>query len=381
MDIEAAEATLTLPLPDDAHLHLRDGERLAAVLPHSVAQFGRAVVMPNLKPPVMTLEDALAYRQRIMTAAQGARGTGQEGRVAGRTEAAGGEIEENAKNRFVPMMTLYLTPDTTSAMVRAAAAHPAVAGIKLYPAGATTHSEAGVTSLEKMAGVFATMAELGLPLLIHGEVTDPSVDIFDREKLFIEQHLVPLRQNFPDLKIVLEHITTAAAVDYVQNSAPGLAATITAHHLLYNRNAMFAAGLQPHWYCLPVLKREPHRQALLSAVRSGNPRFFLGTDSAPHARTDKESACGCAGCYTALHAIELYAWAFEQAGALDKLANFASRFAADFYGWSYNIGQMTLVRRPWLVPEEVAQGIVPLAAGTQIPWQIQSVDRSIELLV
>ena len=286
--------TLTLTQPDDWHLHLRDGVALAAVLPDTARQFARAIVMPNLKPPVTTTELAAAYRQRILSALPN-------------------------KSRFEPLMTLYLTDNTAAAEIERAKVSGFVHGVKLYPAGATTHSDAGVTQLIRCDAVFAAMESLGMPLLVHGEVTDPNVDVFDRERAFIDTQLAPLLVRFPNLRVVLEHITTADAVKFVLNSGPNIAATITAHHLLYNRNAMFAGGMRPHYYCLPVLKREIHREALIEAATSGNPKFFLGTDSAPHAKAAKESACGCAGMYTAHTALELYAEAFENARALDTV--------------------------------------------------------------
>lgn len=381
------EQVLTLPLPDDGHLHVRDGERLAEVVPHSAAQFGRAIIMPNLKPPVTTVAQALAYRQRIRQALGSVR-TSVVSEGQGKRAAAGGTVNREtamdlaavrrgAEQSFEPMMTLYLTPTTTQEEVRTAAAEPAIVGIKLYPAGATTHSDAGVAQIAAAYPVFAAMERFGVPLLIHGEVTDPAVDVFDREAVFIERHLIPLRQTFPGLKVVLEHITTEAAVSYVEASPAGIGATITAHHLLYNRNALFQGGLRPHWYCLPVLKRERHRQALLGAIRSGNPRFFLGTDSAPHDRGAKEADCGCAGCYTAWHAMPLYAWAFEQAQALDRLPAFAGHFAADFYGWPRSMATLTLRREAITVPALVAPELVPLAAGETLPWRIEG--RSDEL--
>lgn len=315
-------ASLTLARPDDWHLHVRDGAMLAAVLPHTARQFGRAIIMPNLKPPVTTTAQAQAYRERILAAVP-----------AGMT--------------FEPLMTLYLTDNTPADEIRRARESGCVHGVKLYPAGATTNSDAGVTDLlGKCAKTLEAMQEVGMPLLVHGEVTDPSIDLFDREKVFIDRVMEPLRRALPGLKVVFEHITTKDAADYVRDAdaASGrIGATITAHHLLYNRNAMFFGGIRPHYYCLPVLKRETHRIALVEAATSGNPRFFLGTDSAPHAKGAKEAACGCAGCYTALHALELYAEAFDQAGALDKLEGFASFFGADFYGLPRSAETVTLV--------------------------------------
>ena len=344
-------ATLTLARPDDWHLHVRDGDMLAAVLPHTARQFGRAIIMPNLKPPVTTTAQAQAYRERILAAVP-----------AGVT--------------FEPLMTLYLTDNTPPDEIRRARESGFVHGVKLYPAGATTNSDHGVTDLAKCAKTLEAMQETGMPLLVHGEVTDASIDLFDREKVFIDRVMTPLRRDFPGLKVVFEHITTKDAADYVRDAdaAPGLIdATITAHHLLYNRNAIFVGGIRPHYYCLPVLKRETHRIALVEAATSGNPRFFLGTDSAPHARNAKEAACGCAGCYTALHALELYAEAFDNAGALDKLEGFASFFGADFYGLPRSRETVTLRREPWELPLEILAGdtpVVPLRAGESIGWKL-----------
>jgi len=343
--------SLTFARPDDWHLHLRDGAMLAAVLPHTARQFGRAIVMPNLKPPVTTTEAARGYRERIL-----------------------GALPEGAA--FEPLMTLYLTDNTPADEIRRARESGFVHGVKLYPAGATTNSDAGVTDLGKCAKTLEAMQELGMPLLVHGEVTDPSIDLFDREKVFIDRVMIPLRRDFPALKVVFEHITTQDAADYVRDdgAADGqLGATITAHHLLYNRNAIFQGGIRPHYYCLPVLKRETHRRALVAAATSGNPRFFLGTDSAPHAKGAKEHACGCAGCYTALHALELYAEAFEQADALDKLEGFASFFGADFYGLPRNTAKVTLTRERWTLPAEFDTGdasVVPLRGGEEIGWRL-----------
>ena len=341
--------TLTLTRPDDWHLHLRDGALLRAVLPASARQFGRAIVMPNLKPPVTTAAQALAYRQRIVQALP-----------------AGAD--------FQPLMTLYLTDDTPPAEAAAAAAAGIVA-FKLNPAGATTNSDSGVTDLRKTQATLEAMQRHGLKLLVHGEVTDPDVDIFDREAVFIDRVLAPLRRDFPELKLVMEHITTEQAAQYVQDAGAHTAATITAHHLLYNRNAIFQGGIRPHWYCLPILKRERHRQALLRAVASGHPRFFLGTDSAPHPIPAKESDCGCAGCYTAHAALELYATAFEQAGALERLEAFASFNGPDFYGLPRNTDTVTLVRERWTPPASYAFGeeaqLTPLAAGEPLSWRLQ----------
>ena len=341
--------TLTLTQPDDWHLHLRDGAALAAVLPDTARQFARAIVMPNLKPPVTTTELAGAYRQRILAALPN-------------------------KSRFEPLMTLYLTDNTAVQEIERAKASGFVHGLKLYPAGATTHSDAGVTQLSRCHAVFEAMQRLRVPLLVHGEVTDPQVDVFDRERVFIDTQLAPLLVRFPDLRVVLEHITTHDAVKFVLNSGPNIAATITAHHLLYNRNAMFAGGMRPHYYCLPVLKRETHREALVEAATSGNPKFFLGTDSAPHAKSAKESACGCAGMYTAHTALELYAEAFEKARALDKLEAFASFYGADFYGLPRNTAKITLEKTTWTVPPELPLGdgvLVPLRAGEKVGWKIK----------
>ncbi|WP_153101345.1 dihydroorotase [Paraburkholderia hayleyella] len=344
--------TLTFTRPDDWHLHVRDGAMLAAVLPHTARQFGRAIIMPNLKPPVTITAEAVAYRERILAALP-------------------------PGVRFEPLMTLYLTDNTPADEIHRARASGVVHGVKLYPAGATTNSDAGVTDLMKCAKTLEAMQETGMPLLVHGEVTDSAIDLFDREKVFIERVMEPLRRAFPALKIVFEHITTKDAAHYVRDAAaaPGLlGATITAHHLLYNRNAMFQGGIRPHYYCLPVLKRETHRLALVEAATSGNPRFFLGTDSAPHAKGLKQQACGCAGCYTALHALELYAEAFDQAGALERLEGFASFFGADFYGLPRSTEQVTLHREPWILPEEFVAGevaVVPLRGGEAIGWRLR----------
>ncbi len=339
---------LTLIRPDDWHIHLRDGAALGTTVAHAAAQFARAIVMPNLAPPVVTAEQALAYRARIL-----------------------GHVPAGAK--FEPLMTLYLTDNTPAdEILRAKAA--GVAALKLYPAGATTHSESGVTAIEKVYPVLEAMQTHDLPLLVHGEVTDPAIDIFDREAVFIERVLTPLIRRFPGLRVVFEHITTRAAADFVTAAPATVAATLTAHHLLYNRNALLAGGVRPHYYCLPVLKREADRQALLRAATSGSPKFFLGTDSAPHDRARKETACGCAGSYTAHAAIELYAEAFEQSGALDRLEGFASRFGPDFYRLPRNTDRITLVRQSWDIPERypLADGaLVPLRAGARVDWRIQ----------
>jgi dihydroorotase len=339
---------LTLKRPDDWHLHLRDGPAMAAVLAHAARQFARAIVMPNLKPPVRTTYQALDYRERILAA-----------------------LPEGAA--FEPLMTLYLTDDTPPEEITRARLSGRVHGVKLYPAGATTHSDAGVTRLSRCWHTLEKMEELGLPLLIHGESTDPAVDVFDREKVFIEEVLGPVVERFSNLKVVLEHITTREAAQYVEVTGPNVAATITAHHLLMNRNALFMGGIRPHHYCLPVLKREEHREALVAAATSANPKFFLGTDSAPHPRRDKEAACGCAGVYTGHAALELYAVAFEEAGALDKLEGFASLFGPRFYGLPVNQATVTLAREEWTVPQRLELGgeeLVPLRAGEKLPWKL-----------
>lgn len=341
---------LTLTRPDDWHLHLRDGEALASVLPHTARQFGRAIVMPNLKPPVTTVEQAAAYRQRILSVVP-------------------------AGLSFEPLMTLYLTDNTPASEIAKAAASGFVKAVKLYPAGATTNSDAGLTAIEKAYDVLAEMESVGLPLLVHGEVTDQKIDLFDREKVFIDTVLAPLLQRFPKLRVVMEHITTKDAAEFVASAPANVGATITAHHLLYNRNAIFQGGVRPHWYCLPVLKRETHREALVAAAVSGSPKFFLGTDSAPHAKMTKEAACGCAGCYTAYAAIELYAEAFEAAGALDKLEGFASFNGPDWYGLPRNADQITLVKETWTVPASypylATDDIVPLRAGESLSWKMR----------
>lgn len=341
--------SITLTRPDDWHLHLREGDSLASVLPHTARCFGRAIVMPNLKSPITTTKRALDYRELILAA-----------------------LPENS--RFEPLMTLYLTDDTPPEEIARAKLSGRIHGVKLYPAGATTHSDAGVTRLSRCFHTLEKMQEVGIPLLIHGEVTDPEIDIFDREKAFLEMTLGPLVERFPDLKVVLEHITTRDAVQYVEVTGPNIGATITAHHLLMNRNALFLGGIRPHNYCLPVLKREEHREALVEAAISGNPKFFLGTDSAPHAKHTKEAACGCAGLYTAHAAIELYASAFEEAHALDKLEGFASFHGADFYGLPRNKDRITLVRKEWRVPDSYKFGeheVVPMRAGESLAWQLR----------
>jgi dihydroorotase len=339
---------LELRQPDDWHVHLRDGAALAAVTPDTAARFARAVVMPNLVPPVTTTARALAYRERILAAVP-------PGRV------------------FQPLMTLYLTDQTPVEEVRRARASGVVVAVKLYPAGATTHSDAGVTDLERVQGVLEAMAEEGLPLLVHGEATAPEVDVFDRERVFIERTLAPLVERLPGLRVVLEHVTSRFGVEFVRAGPATLAATITAHHLLINRNAMFAGGVRPHHYCLPVAKREEDRLALVEAATSGHPRFFLGTDSAPHARARKESGCAPAGIYTAHAALELYAEAFERAGALDRLEGFASVHGPAFYGLPPNPGRLTLVRDPWTVPATLPLGeetLVPFRAGEPVAWRL-----------
>ncbi len=339
--------TLTLIRPDDWHLHVRDGAALAAVVPHTARQFGRAIIMPNLRPPVTTTAQALAYRERIAAAVP-------------------------AGLSFEPLMTLYLTDNTPAEEIAQAKAAGIVA-LKLYPAGATTNSDAGVTDIRKTYATLEAMQRAGLPLLVHGEVTDPAIDVFDREAVFIDQVMQPLRRDFPELKVVFEHITTQEAAQYVASAGAHTAATITAHHLLYNRNAIFQGGLRPHYYCLPVLKREVHRQALLAAATSGSERFFLGTDSAPHPALLKEHAAACAGCYTALTAIELYAEAFELAGALGKLEAFASLNGPAFYGLPVNTSRITLQREPWTLPETLPFGdasLKPLRGGELLSWHL-----------
>ena len=342
--------SLTLTRPDDWHLHLRDGAAMAAVVAASARQMGRAIIMPNLTPPVTTTERALAYRERILAALP-------------------------AGAAFEPLMTLYLTDDTPAEEVERAHVSGLVHAVKLYPAGATTNSASGVTDLAHCDAAIAAMARLGMPLLVHGEVTDADIDIFDREAVFIERVMKPLLARHPDLKVVFEHITTAEAADFVAAAPDNIAATITVHHLLFNRNHMLVGGIRPHYYCLPILKRERHRQALLAAATSGSPKFFLGTDSAPHAKGDKESACGCAGAFTAPAALELYATAFDQAGALDRMEGFASHFGPDFYGLPRNTDSVTLVREPWPLPDTLpyadGQTIVPMAAGETLAWRFQ----------
>ena len=339
---------INLTRPDDWHLHLRDGAALQAVLPDTARQFARAIVMPNLRPPVTTTELAIAYRERILAA-----------------------LPKGVS--FEPLMTLYLTDNTTADEIKRAKASGMIHGVKLYPAGATTNSDLGVSDLAKCTNALEAMQDLGLPLLVHAEVTDANVDVFDRESVFITRHMQPLLKQFPALKTVFEHITTKDAADFVAESSKNVAATITAHHLLMNRNDMFIGGIRPHHYCLPILKRESHRQSLIKAATSGNAKFFLGTDSAPHTKHAKEAACGCAGMYTAHAALELYAEAFESVNQLDKLEAFASFYGADFYGLPRNTAQITLQKTSWTVPNELAMGnesLVPLRAGQQIHWKL-----------
>ncbi|MDB5815551.1 MAG: dihydroorotase [Rhodocyclales bacterium] len=344
---------ITLTRPDDWHIHLRDGASLATTVSDAARQFARAIVMPNLRPPVTTVEQAAAYRRRIL-------------------EAVPADI------KFEPLMTLYLTDNTPPEEIDQAKASGFVHAVKLYPAGATTNSDAGVTSLEKVSATLERMQKLGLPLLVHGEVTNADVDIFDRERVFIDRVFLPLQKTFPGLRTVFEHITTAEAAQFVSTAGDNVAATITAHHLLMNRNALFVGGVRPHHYCLPVLKREKHRLALVAAATSGNPRFFLGTDSAPHARSTKEAACGCAGCYTANAAIELYAEAFDAAGALDRLEAFASHHGPDWYGLPRNMQRITLTREDWTVASALdylpGDPLVPLRAGETISWRLKGVE-------
>jgi len=341
---------LTFTRPDDWHLHLRDGALMQSVVKDSARQFARAIVMPNLKPPVSTTEQAQAYRTRIIAA-----------------------LPAGAK--FEPLMTLYLTDNTSAEEIRKAKSSGIVFAVKLYPAGATTNSDAGVTDIRKAYPALEEMQRCGMPLLVHGEATGNSVDVFDRESVFIDRVLIPVLKDMPQLRVVFEHITTNDAVQFVKSAPDHIAATITVHHLLYNRNAMFSGGLRPHYYCLPVLKREEHRGALGKAAVSGSPKFFLGTDSAPHEQHLKESACGCAGIYTAHAALELYAEVFEQLNALDKLEGFASFYGADFYRLPRNTGKITLHKENWQVPDSIAFGehrLVPLRAGEQITWKIGS---------
>ncbi len=340
-------STITLARPDDWHLHVRDNDVLADVIPHTAATFARAIIMPNLKPPVTSVAQALAYRERILAA-----------------------VPEGTA--FNPLMTLYLTDNTGKDDIIAASDNQHVHAVKYYPAGATTNSDAGVTDIKNTHAVLEQMQQHGLPLLVHGEVTDPAVDVFDREAVFIDTVLQPLLRDFPELHVVLEHITTRQAAEFVQDSNDHIAATITPHHLLFNRNRMFRGGMNPHYYCLPILKREEHRQALVAAATSGSKKFFLGTDSAPHAQGNKESGCGCAGIYSAHAAIELYAEAFEQAGALDKLEGFASFYGADFYGLPRNTETITLSKQDWQVPDSypfAREKLIPLGAGETLHWK------------
>ena len=340
--------SITFTRPDDWHLHLRDGAAMASVVSHTAAQFGRAIIMPNLKPPVVTTEQALAYKQRILDALP-------------------------TDSPFQPLMTLYLTDNTSATEIEKARASGQIHAVKLYPAGATTNSDFGVTDIAHTHDALHAMAEAGMPLLVHGEVTHPEVDVFDREAVFIDTILAPLVDQIPNLKIVMEHITTANAADFVLQSGDNIAATITPQHLLMNRNAIFQGGIRPHHYCLPILKREKHRQRLMEVATSGSNKFFLGTDSAPHAQGDKESSCGCAGIYSAHAAIEFYAEAFDQAGALDKLEGFASLHGADFYGLPRNTGTICLQREEWSVPESYPfadKHVIPLRAGEKISWKL-----------
>lgn len=342
--------TITLTKPDDLHLHLRDGAAMASIVNHTAAQFSRAIVMPNLKPPVVTTEMALAYRDRILDC-----------------------VAE--QYNFVPLMTLYLTDNTTAEEINSAAQTTCIKALKYYPAGATTNSDQGVTDIKKTYAALEAMMKAGLPLLVHGEVTDSDVDVFDREAVFIDKVLSPLLNDFPELKLVFEHITTRAAVEFVMQANANVAATITPQHILLNRNDLFKGGLQPHHYCLPILKAEDDRQAVLAAATSGNSKFFLGTDSAPHARDAKETSCGCAGIFSAHIALELYAEAFDEAGQLDKLEAFASHFGADFYGLARNQEQITLMKQTKIIPETLAfadSELVPFRAGASCAWQLKS---------
>jgi dihydroorotase len=339
---------LTITRPDDWHLHLRDGALMQSVLPDTARQFARAIVMPNLRPPVTSTVQAVEYRNRILAA---------------RPSGA----------KFDPLMTLYLTDNTSAAEIREAKASGVVHAVKLYPAGATTNSDAGVTDIRKTYAALEEMQRCGMPLLVHGEVTESHIDIFDREAMFIDRVMLPLLADMPDLRVVFEHITTQDAAQFVMSAPSNIAATLTPQHLLYNRNAMLAGGIRPHFYCLPILKRETHREALVKAAISGSPKFFLGTDSAPHAQHTKENTCGCAGCYSAHTAIELYAEAFEAAGALDKLEGFASFYGADYYGLPRNSDTITLRREEWQVPASVGFGehqLVPLKAGETMQWKL-----------
>jgi dihydroorotase len=345
---------LTIRRPDDWHLHLRDGAALASVVKFTAERFGRAIVMPNLKPPVATTAAATSYQKRVLAALPQA-------------------------STFTPLMTLYLTDSTVPEEIDRAIAARCVHAVKLYPAGATTHSDAGVTDIQKTYHVLERMEKRGMPLLVHGESVRPDVDVFDRESVFIDETLAPLIERFPRLKIVFEHITTARAAEFVATAREGVAATITPQHLLHNRNAIFAGGIRPHYYCLPVLKRERDRVALVQAAVSGNPRFFLGTDSAPHERSTKETSCGCAGIFTAHAAIELYAEVFEESGRLDRLEGFASHFGADFYGLPRHEERINLKREPWVVPERYPFGagtVVPYRAGETVAWRLAPVEQA-----
>lgn len=346
------QTTLTLTRPDDWHLHLRDGQQMQDVLPDTARRFARAIIMPNLRPPIVTVDMAMAYRARILAA-----------------------LPATLQGCFEPLMTLYLTDNTPPAEIERAKKSGRVHAVKLYPAGATTNSDAGVTDIAKCYATLDRMEQLGMPLLVHGEVTDPAIDIFDREKVFIDRVLLPLIQRFPTLRIVFEHITTREAVAFVKTAPEHIAATITAHHLLLNRNALFSGGIRPHHYCLPVLKRETHRLALIEAATSGHAKFFLGTDSAPHPVSGKENACGCAGIYTAHAATEFYAEVFEQAGALDKLEAFASFHGADFYRLPRNTDRLILQKEYSTIPEQLPFGeetLIPLRAGEMISWKISA---------
>jgi dihydroorotase len=361
---------ITITRPDDWHLHLRDGDALKAVLPDTAHRFARAIVMPNLRPPVTTTALAAEYRQRILDTLKNSavRPELVEGQSLSTLRQAQGE-----RISFEPLMTLYLTDNTTVAEIEKATASGFVRAVKYYPAGATTNSDSGVTDLNKCSQVFEAMQKLGMPLLMHGEVTDGDVDVFDRERVFIDRHMKPLLAKYPALKVVFEHITTKDAAEFVTSAPSNVAATITPHHLLMNRNAMFTGGIRPHHYCLPILKREEHRLTLVKAATSGSPKFFLGTDSAPHAKSAKEAACGCAGMYSSHAAIELYAEVFEAVNALDKLEAFASFYGADFYGLPRNTEQITLVKEAWTVPAEivfVGEVLVPLRAGQTVAWRM-----------
>jgi dihydroorotase len=340
--------TLTITSPDDFHVHLRDDALMSSVAPYTAKQFKRALVMPNLKPPITTVDQAIQYESRIKKALKG-------------------------DNHFQPLMTLYLTDKTSLDEIKKIPEHKQIVGIKYSPSGATTNSDAGVRNIDDRYNVFELMEKLDVALLLHGEVVDPGIDIFDREKVFIDQHLLKIHKTFPNLRIVLEHITTKDAADFILSSSKKVAATITPQHLLLNRNHMFVGGINPHHYCLPVLKREMHRQALLSAVSSGNSKFFLGTDSAPHLQSTKENACGCAGIFSAASAIELYATVFDELNALDKLEGFASFYGADFYGLERNKSSINLIKEDWIVPEKITVGdeaIIPLYAARKIPWRL-----------